>query len=168
MSRLWGHEERPGWFASIFLALASSAVVGIGIWTYLNAEVWTPLQRYYWNEYLNTEMYEASQGEYWILDTVDHRGQRQLATDSNGCARRQAWAPAYSLLAITSGATGRRHRSSSRNRSLRKRADAPETRAIDLPRPVVTELSWPAWRGNSVIGSRRGWAIRRNFSRLAT
>ena len=82
MSRIWGHEERPGWFASISWALAVSAVVGVGIWTYLNAKVWTPLQRYYWNEYLNTEMYRAAQGEYWILNTVDHRGQRHLATES--------------------------------------------------------------------------------------
>ena len=64
MSGLWGHEERPGWFASISWALAVSAVVGVGIWTFLNAKVWTPLQRYYWNEYLNTEMFRASQGEY--------------------------------------------------------------------------------------------------------
>src|SRR5271166_3469015 len=68
MSRLWGQEERPGWFASIVRALAVSAVIGVGIGMYLNAEVWTPLQRYYWTEYLNTELYRATRGEYWILD----------------------------------------------------------------------------------------------------
>ena len=55
MSRFWGQEERPGWFASIVRALALSAVVAVGIGMYLNAKVWTPLQRYYWNEYLNSD-----------------------------------------------------------------------------------------------------------------
>jgi len=83
MRGFWGNEERPGWFASIVRALAVSAVVGVGIGMYLNAEVWTPLQRYYWNEYLNTEMYRATRGEYWVLETVDRRGQRHFATESD-------------------------------------------------------------------------------------
>jgi hypothetical protein len=41
------------------------------MWIYLNAGVWTPLQRYYWNEYLNTEMFQGPRGDYSILETVD-------------------------------------------------------------------------------------------------
>ena len=147
MSRLWGHEERPGWFASIVWALALSAVVGIGIWTYLNAEVWTPLQRYYWNEYLNTEMFRASQGEYWILDTVDHRGQRHLATESDvvPAARhgRQLVPFSLSTQARQAGATDLvvdtvHYGSAQMHQKLAQSIYHDQS---------VTELSWPAWGG---------------------
>src|SRR5271166_178133 len=164
MSGLWGHEERPGWFASILRVLALSAVVGIGIWTYLNAEVWTPLQRYYWNEYLNTEMFRASQGEYWILSTVDHRGQRHLATESEvvPAARhgRQLVPFSLSTQARQAGATDLvvdtvHYGSAQMHQKLAQSIYHDQS---------VTELSWPAWGGGlCVLILGMGWAIRRNF-----
>ena len=55
--------------------------VGIVAWFYVEAGL-TPLQRYYWNEYFNTEMYQG-QGDYWMLTKVDKQGQHRIATDSD-------------------------------------------------------------------------------------
>ncbi len=81
MRRLWGHAKRPGRILSSFRVLVLAAAAGLAIWTYLNAEVRTPLQRYYWNEYLNTEMFQGQRGDYWILEVVDRRGQHRIATE---------------------------------------------------------------------------------------
>ena len=83
MSKLWGLQERPLWLLSNFCALIAAACVSLGIWTYLNLAVWTPLQRYYWNQYLNTEMSQGPRGDYLILETVDRRGQHRIATESD-------------------------------------------------------------------------------------
>ena len=56
--------------------------VGIVVWFYQEAEILTPLQRYYWNEYFSTEMYQG-QGDYWMLAEVDKHGQHRIATDSD-------------------------------------------------------------------------------------
>jgi Type IV secretion-system coupling protein DNA-binding domain len=80
MSRLWGHAKRPKQVSHLcVLVLAAGAA--LAIWTYLNAEVWTPLERYYWSDYLNTEMFQGQRGEYRILEVVDRRGQHRIATD---------------------------------------------------------------------------------------
>ncbi len=150
---------------AITKAMVSLSAVGIGIWTYLNAEVWTPLQRYYWNEYLNTEMYRASQGEYWILDTVDHRGQRRMATtfDVVPAARhgRQLVPFSLSAQARQAGATDLvvdtvRYGSEQMHQKLAQSIYHDQS---------VTELSWTAWGGGlfaRILGI--GWAIRRNFA----
>ena len=83
MSRFWGHAERPGRILPTFRVLVLAAGAGLAIWTYLNTAVWTPLQRYYWNEYLNTEVYQRQRGDYWILEVVDRRGQHRIATESD-------------------------------------------------------------------------------------
>jgi hypothetical protein len=83
MSRFWGHAERPGRMLSSFRVLVLATGAGLAIWTYLNAALWTPLQRYYWNEYLNTEMFQGQRGDYWILEVVDRRSQHRIATESD-------------------------------------------------------------------------------------
>ena len=83
MSRLSGHADLPGWILSNLCAVVLGAAAGFATWTYLNAAVWTPLQRYYWSEYLNTEMFQGQRGDYWILETVDRRGQHRIATESD-------------------------------------------------------------------------------------
>src|ERR1700751_2794255 len=80
---MWDRPERPDWLISTFCVLVLAAGAGLAIWTYLNAEVLTPLQRYYWNEYLNTETFQGPRGEYWILEKVDRRGQRRIAIESD-------------------------------------------------------------------------------------
>ena len=79
----WARVARPDWLISTFCVLVLAAGPSLPIWTYLNAEVWTPLQRYYWNEYLNTEMFRGPRGDYWILEKVDRRGQRRIAIGSD-------------------------------------------------------------------------------------
>src|SRR5215472_9184091 len=83
MSNLRARPEASIRFRSRLSVSALAASVGFVIWIYMNAVVWTPLQRYYWNEYLNTEMFQGSRGDYSILETVDRLGQRRMATESD-------------------------------------------------------------------------------------
>ena len=83
MSYLWARPDRSVRFRSRLSVSALAACVGLVIWIYTNAEAWTPLQRYYWNEYLNTEMFQGQRGDYSILETVDRRGQHRMATESD-------------------------------------------------------------------------------------
>jgi hypothetical protein len=57
--------------------------VGIGIFTYLNVEVWTPLQRWYWIQYLNTKNFPSPRGDYQVLSKLDQQGQRSMAIDAD-------------------------------------------------------------------------------------
>ena len=166
MSRLWGHEERPGWFVSSFCVLVLSAGVGIGIWTYLNAEVWTPLQRYYWNEYLNTEMFRASQGEYWILETVDLRGQRHLATESDVVP-----AARHGRQLVPFALSPQARRAGDSDLLVDTVHYGSEQMHQKLAQSIyhdqsVTQLSRPAWGGAiGVFVLALGWVIRRNLGR---
>src|SRR6516165_5685485 len=83
MSNLWARSERPVRFPSRLSVPVLGACVGLVIWIYMNAVVWTPLQRYYWNQYLNTEMFQGPRGDYSILETVDRRGQHRIAAESD-------------------------------------------------------------------------------------
>ncbi|MGO9865807.1 MAG: type IV secretion system DNA-binding domain-containing protein [Terriglobales bacterium] len=64
-------------------ALLLAGVVGIGIFTYLNVEVWTPLQRWYWIQYLNTKNFPSPRGDYQVLSKLDQQGQRSMAIDAD-------------------------------------------------------------------------------------
>jgi len=64
------------------VSLLLAGVVGIGIFTYLNVEVWTPLQRWYWIQYLNTKNFPSPRGDYQVLSKLDQRGQRSMAIDA--------------------------------------------------------------------------------------
>jgi len=64
-------------------ALLLAGVVGIGIFTYLNVEVWTPLQRWYWIQYLNTKNFPSPRGDYQVLSKLDQQGQRRMAIDAD-------------------------------------------------------------------------------------
>jgi type IV secretory pathway TraG/TraD family ATPase VirD4 len=83
MSRSSRRAEPINWRFSVVGALFLATATGILIWACLNAELWTPLERYYWNEYLNTEMFGASQGDYWLLEISDRRGQHRIAVDAD-------------------------------------------------------------------------------------
>ena len=83
MSNLWARSERPVRFRSRLSVPVLAVCVGLVIWIYMNAMVWTPLQRYYWNEYLNTEMFQGPRGDYSMLEIVDRRGQHRMATESD-------------------------------------------------------------------------------------
>ena len=164
MGRLWGQEERPGWLFSIFWMAVTSVVTGIGIWTYLYGN-WTPLQRYYWNDYLNTEIFRGGPGEYRILEKVDRRGQHEFAAESDIVpeARHGQIIPfALSYSARQAGATGLvvgtvHHGSAQMHQKLAQSIYHDQS---------VTELSWPAWSGAiGVFVLGLAWAIRRNLGR---
>ena len=65
----------------VVLFLAGAA--GLVTWFLLGAVVFTPLQRYYWDEYLNTEMFQGTGGDYRLLEVVDRRGEHRIAIDSD-------------------------------------------------------------------------------------
>lgn len=75
--------RRIKWPFSAFGALFLAGGAGIVTWFFLNAEMFTPLQRYYWEEYLNTQMFQGSKGDYGLLELVDRRGEHRIAIDSD-------------------------------------------------------------------------------------
>ena len=96
MSRLLGRVEYRGWPTrwplSSFGASLISFAVGLGIFTYQNVEVWTPLQRWYWSQYLASEVFpthENATRNYHLLGKVDHKGQARLAVDADVIPSRQ-------------------------------------------------------------------------------
>ena len=64
MSQVLGRgESRPWptkWPVSSLGALLIAVAVGIGIFTFRNVEMWTPLQRWYWVEYLTTHVFPTT------------------------------------------------------------------------------------------------------------
>ena len=166
MSGLWGHAERPGRSLPNFGVLVLAAIAGLAIWTYLNDAVWTPLQRYYWNEYLNTEMFQEHRGDYWVLEVVDRRSQHRIATESDvvPTARhgRQLIPFDLSNQARQAGAVDLavdtvRYGSTQMHQMLGQR--------IYNGRSVM-EISWPAWAGGfCVLILGTVWAFRRNRMR---
>jgi hypothetical protein len=74
---------RTKWPFSTVGALFLAGAAGIITWFFLNAAIFTPLQRYYWDEYMNTEMYQGARGDYRLLQVVDRRGNHRIAVDSD-------------------------------------------------------------------------------------
>jgi len=59
-------ESRPWatkWPVSSLGAFLLAVVAGIGIFTYRNVEKWTPLQQWYWVEYLSTKSFPSARGD---------------------------------------------------------------------------------------------------------
>lgn len=75
------------WPVSSLGALFLAVVAGIGIFSIQSGVIWTPLQRWYWNEYLGTEVFSTQpsrpHGYYRLLATVDRRGHHRVATDAD-------------------------------------------------------------------------------------
>ena len=68
---------------STLVALLLAFVAGIGIFTYRNVEVWTPLQQWYWIQYLSTKNFPGPSGNYQVLSKLDRQGQHSMATDAD-------------------------------------------------------------------------------------
>ena len=87
MNRLLGRGESRGWSnnwpVSTLVALLLAFVAGIGIFTYRNVEVWTPLQQWYWIQYLSTKNFPGPSGNYQVLSKLDRQGQHSMATDAD-------------------------------------------------------------------------------------
>jgi type IV secretory pathway TraG/TraD family ATPase VirD4 len=102
MSGMLGRGEYRGWPTrwpvSSLGALVIAWVVGIGIFTYRNVELWTPLQRWYWGQYLNAHVFPTKagspNGNYRLLAKVDRKGKQQLAVDADVVpGPMQGWPP---------------------------------------------------------------------------
>jgi hypothetical protein len=66
MSQMMGRgESRPwsAWPISSLWTMLIAAVVGIGIFTYCNIEMWTPLQQWFWVQYLHTKSFPTPRGD---------------------------------------------------------------------------------------------------------
>lgn len=91
MSGLWGRGEYQGWPTrwpvSSFGALLIAFAVGVGIFVYRNAVMWTPLQRWYWDEYLSAQLMpmkaNSPNSNYRLLAKVDRHGKQQLALEAD-------------------------------------------------------------------------------------
>jgi len=68
---------------STLVAFLIAFVAGIGIFTYRNVEVWTPLQQWYWIQYLNTKNLPGPSGNYQVLSKLNREGQHSMATDAD-------------------------------------------------------------------------------------
>src|SRR5215471_21426337 len=79
----WSHEVWRTKWASAMGALFLDGGTGIVTWFFLIAAIFTPLERYYWDEYLNTELYQVARGDYRVLEVVDRRGIHRIAVDSD-------------------------------------------------------------------------------------
>ena len=98
MNRLLGRGESRAWSTkwpvSTLVALLLAFVAGIGIFTYRNVEVWTPLQQWYWIQYLNTKNFPSPSGNYQVLSKLDRQGQHSMATDTDVMpGPMQGWPP---------------------------------------------------------------------------
>ena len=79
MSQVLGRSEHQPWATkwpvSSLGAMLIAAVVGIGIFTYCSIEMWTPLQQWYWVQYLNTKSFPTARGDYMpSKQTVENGG----------------------------------------------------------------------------------------------
>jgi hypothetical protein len=84
---------------SILVALLLAFVTGIGIFTYRNVEVWTPLQQWYWVQYSSTKSFPSPDDTYQVLSKLDRQGQHSMATDADVMpAPLQVW-PSFALTA---------------------------------------------------------------------
>jgi hypothetical protein len=71
-----------------------AAIVGIGIFTYCNIHMWTPLQQWYWVQYLSTKSFPTARGDYKLLTTVDAQGKQLMAVDADVVpGPMQGWPP---------------------------------------------------------------------------
>ena len=146
-----GLHWRIGWPLSIFGAILLASATGIAIWVFLNAVIWSPLQRYYWNEYLKTETYQGGKGDYTILELVDRHGQHRMAMDSDVVVAPRR-GPQFVPFVLSQGARVAGaveltlddvHYESTQMHQLL-------AQSIYGGRSVI-ELAWPAWAGGFVV-----------------
>jgi hypothetical protein len=98
MSQVLGRGEHQPWATkwpvSSLGAMLIAAVVGIGIFTYCNIQMWTPLQQWYWVQYLNTKSFPTARGDYKLLTTVDAHGKQLVTVDADVVpGPMQGWPP---------------------------------------------------------------------------
>jgi hypothetical protein len=58
-------------------------LVGIGTFGFQEFQTWTPLQRWYWYEYLSTHDFPTARGDYWVIMKTDVHGRHSIVTDAD-------------------------------------------------------------------------------------
>jgi type IV secretory pathway TraG/TraD family ATPase VirD4 len=69
----------PLWSAGVVLL---TIVLGFGIFVY-QYWAWTPLQRWYWYEYLATQTFPSARGNYSLISKSDRNGHHSVAGDTD-------------------------------------------------------------------------------------
>ena len=86
MSQVSDRGEYRSWPAkrpvSSLGALGIAVMVGIGVFTFRNVEIWIPLQEWYWTEYLTTKTFLTTRGDYQLLEKVAAHGKQLIALDA--------------------------------------------------------------------------------------
>ena len=67
---------------SVIGVLLLTPVAGVAIWMFCLAVVWTPLQRYYWGQYVLSESIGGEGNFQWVA-AVDRQRKHRLATDAD-------------------------------------------------------------------------------------
>ena len=60
-----------------------ACLVGIGSFAFQEFQTWTPLQRWYWYEYLSTHDFPTDRGDYLVIMKTDGHGRHSIATDAD-------------------------------------------------------------------------------------
>ena len=87
MTRTPDRTGPQGWHAKWPLSKVAvvpiAFVLGIGIFTYQECFIWTPLQRWYFNEYSFSHHFPTTRGNYWLLMKTDRNGHHSVAGNSD-------------------------------------------------------------------------------------
>ena len=133
MSGLWGRDEYRGWPTtrwpvSSLGVLVIAVAIGVGVFTYRNAIVWTPLQRWYWDQYLSAQLMpmkaNSPNSDYRLLVKVDRHGQRRLAVDADVVPGPRQGRPTDPVHSVEPGASVGRNRPPGGPSALQQPADA--------------------------------------------
>ena len=83
-------QDRPGpkgwqakWPLSKVAVVLIAFPLGIGTFTYQSLFIWTPLQRWYFNEYSLSHDFPTTRGNYWLLMKTDRNGHHNVAGNSD-------------------------------------------------------------------------------------
>ena len=87
MSRTADRTGSQGWQAKWPLSKVAVVLIafplGIGVFTYQELFIWTPLQRWYFNEYSSSHDFPTTRGNYWLLMKTDRNGHHSVAGNSD-------------------------------------------------------------------------------------
>jgi hypothetical protein len=79
-----GHQGwQAKWPLSRVAVVPIAIVLGVGIFTYQECFIWTPLQRWYFNEYSLRADFPTTRGNYWLLMKTDRNGHHSVAGNSD-------------------------------------------------------------------------------------
>lgn len=76
----WRTRTLPLWsIGAVLIAI----VVSFAIWVYVQLRFWTPLERWYFHEYMAAETFPTGHADFWLITKYDRNGHHSLATDTD-------------------------------------------------------------------------------------